>query len=154
MLATLASASICHGALGRHILPSAAAAQHDLVSDAPCVLGDELQQHVDGSSGMLVHYVAPAAQQDPACQPAVRPEPVHQPGHSPARSSLLPLDSLQGNQPGRAAVYSSGVGPRPLTLTVDVSVSRGRPCLRPSENVGAPVCSGCLKQVGRGVKSG
>lgn len=85
----------------RHdILPSAAtAAQRDVVSDAPCVLGDELQQCIDSSSGMLVRYVPPAAQQDPACQSAVRTEPVHQPGHSPAHSSLLPLRSLQGDQP-------------------------------------------------------
>lgn len=83
----------------RHdILPSAAAAQHD-VSDAPYVLGDELQQCNDSSSGMLVRYVPPAAQQDPAYQSAVCTEPVHQPGHSPAHSSLLPLHSLQGDQP-------------------------------------------------------
>lgn len=84
----------------RHdILPSAAAAQDDVVSDAPCLIGDELEQCVHGSSGMLVCYVPPAAHQDPACQSAVRTKPVHQPGHSFAHSSLLPLHSLQGDQP-------------------------------------------------------
>lgn len=78
--------------------PLLPAPQHD-VSGAPCVLGDELQRRVDGSSGMLVRHVPPAAQQDPARQSAVHTEPVHQPGHSPAHPSFLPLHSLQGDQP-------------------------------------------------------
>lgn len=92
-------ANLATSFLLRHILPSAAAAQNDVVSDAPCVLGDELQQCIDSSSGMLVRYVPPAAQQDTAYQSAVRTELVHQPGHSPSHSSLLPLHSLQGDQP-------------------------------------------------------
>lgn len=38
-------------------------------------------------------------------------------------------------------------------LTVDVSVSRGRPCLRLNENVDDPVCSDCLKQVRHSFRS-
>lgn len=81
------------------ILPSAATVGHDVVSDSPCVLGDELQRCVDGSSGMLVRSVPAAAQQDSTCQSAGRAEPVHQPGHGPALSFLLPLHTLHGEQP-------------------------------------------------------
>lgn len=70
-----------------------------LPSAAPCVSGDELQRCVDSSSGMLVRYVPPAAQQDPPHQSDVSTEPDHQPGHGPAHSSLLSLRSLQGDQP-------------------------------------------------------
>lgn len=81
------------------ILPSAAAAGRDVVSDAPCVLGDELQRCVDSSSGVLVPSVPAAAQHDPTCQSAVCVEPVHQPGHSPAHSFLLLLHPVHGEQP-------------------------------------------------------
>lgn len=81
------------------IFPSAAAAGRDVVSDAPCVLGDELQRCVDGSSGVLVPSVPAAAQHDPTCQSAVCIEPVHQPGHSPAHSFLLLLHPIHGEQP-------------------------------------------------------
>lgn len=81
------------------ILRSAAAAGCDVASDAPYVLGGELQQCVDSSSGLLVPCVPAAAQQDPTCQSAVCIEPVHQPGHSPAHSFLLLLHPLHGEQP-------------------------------------------------------
>lgn len=81
------------------ILPSAAAAGRDVVSDAPCVLGDELQQCIGSSSGVLVPSVPAAAQHDPTCQSAVCIEPVHQPGHSPAHSFLLLLHPVHGEQP-------------------------------------------------------
>lgn len=115
----------------------------DVVSVAPCVLGDELQRRVDGSSRMLVRSFPPAAQQDPPCQSAVCTEPAHQPGHSPAHSSLLPLHSLQGELP---AVGQCG-GHRSTVLTGDVcqqgevvfAAERecGRPCLFRLSEAGA-----------------
>lgn len=68
----------------------------DIVSAAPCLPGDELQQLAHGSSGLLVHSVPPAAHQDPTYQPAVHPETGYQPGYCPAHSPILSLHSIQG----------------------------------------------------------
>lgn len=81
------------------ILPSVAAAGCDVVSAAPCVLGDELQRCVDSSSRVLAPSVPAAAQHNSTCQSAVCIEPVHQPGHSPAHSFLLLLHPVHGEQP-------------------------------------------------------
>lgn len=81
------------------ILPSVAAAGCDVVCDAPCMLGDELQWCVDSSSRVLAPSVPAAAQHDPTCQSAVCIEPVHQPGHSSAHSFLLLLHPVHGERP-------------------------------------------------------
>lgn len=75
------------------------------VSAAPCLSGDKLQQSTDGSPGLLVHPVPPAAQQGPACQPAVHSESGHQPGRHPDHSPLLSLVSFQGEMPAAALSY-------------------------------------------------